>query len=119
MRTRHLESQIQKDCVTWFRLQYPKLASLLFAVPNGGSRSKTEAAIMKGEGVTAGVADLLLMFPNSKHHALGIEMKTPTGRQSDSQKRWQKQFESAGYKYVVCRCFEDFQQAVWAYFGDI
>lgn len=49
---RHIESQIQKDCVTWFRLQYPKIGRLLFAVPNGGARNAKEAAIMKGEGLT-------------------------------------------------------------------
>jgi len=37
---RHIESQIQKDCVTWFRLQYPKIGRLLFAVPNGGEERK-------------------------------------------------------------------------------
>ena len=54
---RHLESQLQRQCVAWFRLQYPKHARLLFAVPNGGGRSRIEAAIMKAEGVTAGVSE--------------------------------------------------------------
>lgn len=48
--TRHEESHLQRQCVAWFRLQYPKLARLLFAVPNGGGRSKVEAGIMKAEG---------------------------------------------------------------------
>lgn len=46
---------MQRMCVGWFRLQYPAVGKLLFAVPNGGARSRTEAAIMKAEGVTAGV----------------------------------------------------------------
>lgn len=49
-------------CVGWFRLQYPAVGKLLFAVPNGGARSRTEAAIMKAEGVTAGVTDLILLL---------------------------------------------------------
>ena len=66
---RHEESRLQESCVTWFRLQYPKLALLLFAVPNGGKRThrtivragrvitySPEAKQMKKEGVTAGVA---------------------------------------------------------------
>ncbi len=115
MRKTHIKSSIQKNCVTWFRLQYPKLATLLFAVPNGGARNKTEAGILKGEGVTAGVSDLILLFPNSEHHALCIEMKTPTGTQQDSQKAWQKRVEAAGYKYALCRSFEDFRDVVWGY----
>lgn len=50
---------MQRMCVGWFRLQYPAVGKLLFAVPNGGARSRTEAAIMKAEGVTAGVTDLI------------------------------------------------------------
>lgn len=115
MKTRHTESLIQKQCVFWFRLQYPKLAKLLFAVGNGGKRNKIEAAIMKGEGVTAGVADLLLLFPNSKYHGLAIEMKTPTGKQQDTQKEWQKLVEAVGYKYVLCRSFEQFQAVINSY----
>lgn len=44
----HNESALQRTCVSWFRLQYPLIARLLFAVPNGGGRSRVEAAIMKG-----------------------------------------------------------------------
>ena len=57
------ESQIQHDCLTWFRLQYPKLALLMFAVPNGGRRDAKSGARMKYEGVVKGVADLILLIP--------------------------------------------------------
>lgn len=42
----HEESRIQQACVRWFRMQYPRFARLLIAVPNGGGRSKIEAAII-------------------------------------------------------------------------
>lgn len=32
---RHIESNIQKAFVTWFRLQYPEYALNLTSVPNG------------------------------------------------------------------------------------
>lgn len=111
----HQESKIQQNCVRWFRLQYPKLAILLFAVPNGGARRRIEGAIMKAEGVTAGVSDLLLMFPAKNYHGLCIEMKTPNGKQQPSQKIWQRAVEDAGYKYVLCRSFEDFMTEINAY----
>lgn len=114
---RHIESQIQKDCVTWFRLQYPKIGRLLFAVPNGGVRNAKEAAIMKGEGVTAGVADLILLYPSGGFHSLCIEFKTSSksSRQTPTQKEWQALAEAHGNKYIVCRSLEDFQQVIRAY----
>lgn len=105
---RHAESQIQQNCVKWFRLQYADLALLLFAVPNGGARNRIEAGIMKGEGVTAGVADMLFLLPNEYHHALCIEFKTPKGKQQDSQKRFQRKVEAFGYRYEIVRSLEEF-----------
>ena len=114
----HNESNLQKSCVRWFRLQYPKLASLLFAVPNGGARSAVTGAILKAEGVTKGVADLLLLVPVRNYHALCIEMKTAKGRQTASQKAWEKAVTARGYKYVVCRSFEQFVREIIIYFTE-
>lgn len=116
---RHIESQIQQQCVKWFRLQYADLALLLFAVPNGGARNKLEAGIMKGEGVTAGVADMLFLFPNAEHHGLCIEFKTPKGRQQDSQKRFQRKVEAFGYRYEIVRSFEEFVNLIRNYLSKV
>ena len=105
---RHIESTLQQTCVRWFRLQYPSLSRLLFAVPNGGARRKIEGAIMKAEGVLAGVSDLILLYPSAGFHALCIEMKTEKGRQQPSQKIFQQEVEKVGYKYIVCRSVDDF-----------
>lgn len=113
----HEESRIQQACVMWFRLQYPRLARLLIAVPNGGGRSKVEAAIMKGEGVTAGASDLLLLVPSGKCHYLCIEMKTAAGRQSPAQREWQAEVERAGGRYVLCRSLDDFMKVIDDYLG--
>lgn len=111
----HLESKIQQTCVAWFRLQYPELALLLFAVPNGGARRKIEGAIMKAEGTTRGVSDLLLLFPSRHYHGLCIEMKSPKGKQQPSQKIWQRKVEWAGYKYALCHSVEEFMSEVNTY----
>lgn len=116
MRSRE-ESRIQQACVRWFRMQYPRYARLLFAVPNGGGRSRIEAAIMKGEGVTAGVADLLLLVPSGEHPYLCIEMKTASGRQSPAQREWQAEVEGTGGRYVVCRSLDDFKKVIDDYLG--
>lgn len=112
---KHIESQIQQSCFKWFRLQFPNLAMLMFAVPNGGSRRRIEAAIMKSEGVTAGVADVLFLYPNSEYHGLCIEFKTNTGRQQKSQKCFQQAVEAQGYQYAIVRSIDDFIELVKNY----
>ena len=87
----------------------------IFAVPNGGARCRTEAAIMKAEGVTAGVADIFLLYPSNGYHGLAIEMKTEKGRQQLTQKKWQEAVEASGYKYVICRSVDDFIEQINAY----
>lgn len=117
--TRHEESTLQRACVAWFRAMFPRHALMLFAVPNGGGRSRIEAGIMKGEGVTAGVADLILLEARGGWGSLCIEMKTRSkgSRQRDSQKAWQAAAEQAGNRYVVIRSLHAFQALVTEYMG--
>lgn len=115
------ESKIQHICVTWFRLTFPHVANLLFAVPNGGWRGARAGAQMVYEGQVKGVADLILLFPSGGKSSLCIEMKVPkkkgsrAGRQSDEQKSWQTLVERYGSCYVVCRGLIDFIKAVCIY----
>lgn len=115
---RHLESDIQRHCVTWFRIRHPRLKTLLFAVPNGGCRRLLEAKRMKAEGVTSGVADLLLLVPSARHHGLCVELKTPKGRQSPSQKEWQAAVTEQGYRYEVCRSLAQFTELIENYLSN-
>lgn len=114
--SRHLESKLQQECVKWARLQYPKLKRLLFAIPNGGKRSKVEAAIMKGEGVTPGTADMFLSMPAIVDGylwcGLYIEMKYGKGKQSDEQIAFQLAVSAEGYYYTVCSDFGTFNVLV-------
>lgn len=112
---RHIESTIQQNCVTWFRYAYPQLRLNLFSVPNGGARRRIEGAIMKAEGIVAGVADLLLLYPSAGYHGLCIEMKSPKGVQRQTQKDWQKAVEAQGYKYIIVRSFDEFRAEVSRY----
>lgn len=111
------EATLQSNCVRWFDLQYPQLSPLLFAVPNGGSRNKIEAVGLKRQGVKPGVADLILLFPRGGHGALLIEMKYGKAQQRDSQKKWQRTAEAAGYRYVICRTLDEFMLVVNNYLG--
>ena len=109
----HIESQIQRNCVKWMRYQHPE--AIMFAVPNGGIRSKTEASIMSGEGVLKGVADLFIMYPSGQFHGLFIEIKSEKGRQTDYQRIFESNAVRAGYRYAVCRSVDEFINAVEKY----
>lgn len=112
---RHIESHIQRNCFRWFGLQYPHLRPIFFAVPNGGGRNKREAGILKAEGVTAGVADAILLKPSGGYASLCVEFKTEDGSQRHTQKEWQKAAEANGNKYVIVRSFDDFQKEITDY----
>ena len=113
----HRESRMQQACVQWFRMQYPELSVNLFAVPNGVATSATQGRILKAEGMVAGVADLILMYPNADHHGLCIEMKTKEGTQRPTQKAWQQAVERYGYRYVVVRDIDTFISTIQNYIG--
>lgn len=110
---KHEESRLQKQCVAWFRAQYPEYAILLVHPINEGSghtrTDRMRQGIHKAEGAVAGVPDLLLFVPGCMSHGLGIEFKTQNGRQSQEQKDFQQMFEAAGYRYVIVRSFEEFR----------
>lgn len=111
----HRESQLQRACVQWFRLAYPKYAQLLFAVPNGGARSATTARILMGEGVLAGVSDLLLLVPNVTYHGLAIEMKIKPNKVTPKQKEWMNQLSDQKYDTIVCYDFDSFREHIDKY----
>lgn len=115
---KHEESKIQQQCVNWFRYQYPQ--HVMFAIPNGGRRGKVEAAIMKGEGVLAGVADLFIMSPKYEKrippiHGLFIEMKTEKGKQTHTQTAFECSAIMRGYQYAICRSLDEFMKVVNEY----
>lgn len=112
---KHIESNTQIACVKWFRLAYPQYAYMLFSVPNGGKRERTESKIMKAEGIVAGVSDLILLLPRRGFGALCIEMKRRTGVQSLEQKVWQEECEKHGNKYIIAHSFDEFKEKVEDY----
>ena len=67
--------------------------TFVFAVPNGGLRSKIEAAILKGLGVRAGVPDLIAIKAG---RVCALELKSPRGRLSKAQKETITQLQGAG-----------------------
>lgn len=114
-RPRNLEHGLQSRCVRWFRLQYPNRRHNLFAVPNGGYRTKTTAALMKDEGQLSGVADLILLVRKGTCGALLLEAKIKGNYQSTNQKLWQSMIEVDGYEYHIFHTLEEFIEIVTEY----
>ena len=106
------EAQLQSECIRWFRLQYPNYAGIIFAIPNGGSRNVIEAANLKRQGVTAGVADVILLLHNTQYNSLCIEFKYGRGKQTQAQLEFQAQAEKYGNRYIVVNSFDDFAKQI-------
>lgn len=117
------ESTLQSVCVKGFRLRYPQYEDLLFSIPNGariGGRIGKKgfpilASILKAEGMTEGVPDLLLAFPTGGFAGLFIEMKTIVGSLEPEQRRKCKRLASVGYAVAKCDTTNDFDRTVDAY----
>lgn len=101
------ESTLQKSCVKWFKLQYPK--EIIFAVPNGSSRNLLEAVRLKAEGTLAGVSDLIVIFPNK---ILFIELKYGKGKQTEHQLLFEQKIKSKGFDYYLINSFESFKELI-------
>lgn len=112
---RNLEHQLQCSEVVYFRAQWPKLARLFFAVPNGQKRTEVQTAWLHSEGMVNGVADMILLLPSRGYNCLCIENKTRTGRQSPDQRLFQQDIEAHGGKYVIVRSMDDFIKVIKDY----
>ncbi len=95
----------------YVRKMWPEL-SLLYAIPNGGSRDRIEAATLKRTGLKAGVPDLCLPVPRSAFAALYIEMKRPGGHVSSNQRWWINRLMQEGNYAVVCYGWENARKVI-------
>ena len=94
--------------VQWFRRTFPDVR--IFAIPNGGSRSKSQGGKLKAEGVSAGVPDLFI-----PHGTIWVEMKKSKGGSvSSAQKDWHRYLEGIGHKVIIGYGFEDAKSKILA-----
>ena len=102
MKTEHEE---QRELIQWFRQTFDVR---IFAIPNGGQRSRTTGAKLKAEGVSAGVPDLYIPA-----WRCWIEMKREKGGQlSPAQKDWIAYLGSIGDTVIVGNAFEDARKKI-------
>jgi hypothetical protein len=115
----HEESKIQRTCVQWFRYSFPRVVIASF--PNGVYINGTQLQrvkrwnILKAEGATSGMPDLLIAMASGPYHGLFIEMKTSTGKLSDQQKIIHAALINSGYCVKICRSLDEFILVVQKY----
>jgi hypothetical protein len=79
------ESQIQSSIMRFLDLALPG-SYRAFAVPNGGRRDRITGAILKREGVKAGVPDIIIVRDGGS--VAFMEVKRPKGVLSEAQKQF-------------------------------
>ena len=112
------EEQEQMTVIEWRDLmakQFPDLEDLIH-IPNGGWRSKPEAARFKRLGVRRGVSDLFLPAPRGKYHGLWVEMKRRQGgKLSPDQKDWIDRMNRKGYLALRANGSEEACEIIYQY----
>lgn len=112
------EGQEQAALMAELNLRYPAAYKLIYHVPNGGHRVKAVAAKLKGQGVKAGVPDLVLPMARGGYFGLYVEFKAKPpfdAPVSPSQDAYLQALIAQGYLAIVCRGSIDAVEAIRAY----
>jgi hypothetical protein len=104
------EWKIQASMVAWFGRNYRDQRDLLCA-NNNNSSNRIAGARNNMIGVRSGRADLTLYWSGRAYH---IEVKTPDGKQSESQREFQRLVESNGFEYNIVRSKDEFIELIKA-----
>lgn len=114
------EHLIQCGIIDWYDLRYGD--GMLIAIPNGGARDARTGAMLKREGVRAGVWDLFLAKPDlCAGHGLWIEVKSPKRRNhklgglTKEQACFMVKAEVNGYRYEVVYTTQEGINAITRY----
>jgi hypothetical protein len=108
----------QAALIKELELSLPAVAALIYHVPNGGHRHKLVAIKLKGQGVKAGVPDLVLPMARGGYFGLYLEFKATAPNDaavSASQHAWIRRLSDQGYLAIVCRGHFDAMEQIRAY----
>ena len=101
---------------------YAELASYLIKYTgthkkgtDGGKRDKATAAVLKRQGVKAGVPDIMLPAARAGYHGLYIELKAGENTTTKKQKEWLEYLRQQGYYTAVCYGWQPAAQLIEQY----
>lgn len=107
------EDQLQAQIVTWFNnsycLKHQSPRSIIFSIPNGGTRHPLEMLKMKTTGLLPGASDLIIIHSG---FLAFIELKTEKGVLSPQQREFALRVTENGFMYKICRSLSEFQEFV-------
>lgn len=111
------EEEEQTALFSWARIMEARFPVLrwMHHIPNGGKRTKSEAARFRAAGVKAGVSDIFLPCARGKYHGLYIELKALDGRPTEDQKKFIAFVRSEGYLGVFCYGAEAAERVILSY----
>lgn len=89
----------------------------IFAIPNGGYRSKTTAVNLRNEGVKKGVWDIFCCYPRNGFHGMYVEMKFGKNKLTEEQEAFRNHCEAEGYCCVIAYDWKSAYQAIMDYMG--
>lgn len=96
------EHRLQLECIAYFRNHFERYGKgIIIPVVNEATYKNRTFEVCKG------ASDLILVLPKG---VIFCELKTPTGKQSENQKKFQSKVEALGYKYLIVRSLEDFKK---------
>lgn len=97
------EATGQGLCIGWFRSEWPDHYYSIYAVANERITSPARGALLKKQGVTAGVADTHITAPDKKGRILYIEMKILPNKvkKGSTQEQWLEHQAKFGHKTCV------------------
>ena len=102
------EAALQRSIIQYLDTVLPKSIRAVHVMNN--PRSPIHGKRMKDQGMRAGVPDIMLI--RSQGYVAFLEVKTPAGRLSDTQKDWADWLSENGVPYAVVRSVGDVQTAL-------
>lgn len=111
------ESGHQEALFSWAAYRTGLMPELqyMYHVPNGGKRDKATAAVLKRQGVKAGVPDIMLPAARAGYHGLYIELKAGENTTTKKQKEWLEYLRQQGYYTAVCYGWQPAAQLIEQY----
>ena len=104
------EARLQRSVLEWLRyaVSYKgrPLSEYVYHVPNN-RRTRVEGAILKGLGVKAGVADLVLPIRTKDYGGLYLELKVCQRTLSEAQAHYHLLLRDAGQQTATAWTLED------------
>ena len=105
------EDRLQANVIKYCKAQYPGM--LISHSPNEGKRTKFERYKATVLGVSSGFPDLTLIY-NGK--TLYLELKTPKGKPTANQKRWNADLTNNGLNAVITYGFDNTKLVIDTHF---